>query len=312
MALNPLPKPLLISCLLLACVTCAFAQQVNSLGIFTGITVPYTFDAGINKDARYRAKYNVRFAPIGIHYGVDYEGYGVMIDPSIIRIGQSFNVINTRGGQIGQRDINLTYFQFPAGLKLHIIDMSFFKVSFVASIGVGFLMKGEETITHNADKLTFPDAVIGEEPYTQFEQNNPGYTVEYDGVLVPHIGKSSSLSKLIRKEDFQSFQLFGGLGFRSDWDITENWRVSFDLRGSIGILETRKSDYLDKVKDNQAIYDIYGARRELFLFLNLGIARTIDIEPREKERKIKQRRENKPRRPAKYPWPKPRNKNPKN
>ena len=310
MTLNPLPKSSLIIVGTLW-ITATWGQQVNSLGIFSGITVPYTFDAGINKDARYRLKYNVKYTPIGIHYGVDFDGYGVMIDPCLIRIGQSFNVINTTGGHVGERKIDLTYFQFPAALKLHIIDLSFFKVSFVASIGFGVLLDGKETITHPDTKLRFPIAVTGSYPSaenTQFELDHPGYTVEYDGVLAPSINSKSLLSK----NDFLSFQLFGGIGFRSDWDVTETWRVSFDLRGNIGALEPRKSDHLDRIKNNQAIYEIEGARRDLFLSFTIGVARTLEIEPQEKDRKIRQRRENKPRRPVKYPWAKPRNKKPKN
>ncbi len=308
MTLNPLTKSLLITIGTLW-LTAANGQQVNSLGIFTGIAVPYTFDSGINKDSRFRNKYNVKFAPIGIHYGVDYDGYGIMIDPSVIRIGQSFNVINTSGGHIGEREIDLTYFQFPIGFKLHVIDLSFFKVSLVASVGAGILLNGQETIKHIDSKLRFPVSVVGAFPSvenTAFELENPGYIVEYDGVLTPNVNR-----KLLAKEDFLSFQFFGGLGFRSDWDITESWRVSFDIRGNIGILEPRKSDYLKNIETNKAIYDIDGDRKDLFLSFNIGLARTLQIEAREQERKIKKRQENKPRRPTKYPWPGPRNKNPK-
>lgn len=308
MTLNPLPKSLFVLITLFLGITSAYAQQVNSLGIFTGITVPYTFDEGINKDARYRIKYNVKYSPVGIHYGVDYDGYGVMIDPSILRIGQNFNVTNIYGGQVGERKIDLTYFYFPAGFKLHLIDLSFFKVSFVASVGFGIMLNGKETITHNESKLLFPPEVTGADPYAQFEADNPGYDAEYDGVIVPNLNESPLLSK----DNFQSFQIFGGIGFRTDWDVTEEWRLSLDLRGNIGALEPRNSEYLDKVKANQAIYDIYGARRDLFLAFNIGVARTVEIEPKQKEARVKKRQESKMHRPSKYPWPKPRNKKPKN
>ena len=194
MILNLLPKSLLVF-LISLCFTASWAQQVNSLGIFTGITVPYTYDAGINKDSRYRTKYEVKFAPVGVHFGVDYEGYGLMIDPCVTRIGQSFNVINTQGGHVGERNINLTYFYFPVGFKLHIIDLSFFKVSFVTSVGAGFLLNGQETIVHRDAKLAFPIEVTGPYPSSQnaqFEMENPGYIVDYDGVQVPNITNESS------------------------------------------------------------------------------------------------------------------------
>jgi hypothetical protein len=309
MTLNPLPKSIFIIVGALW-ITTTNGQQVNSLGVFTGITIPYTFDEGINKDARYRIKYNVKFAPIGIHYGVDYDGFGFMVDPSVTKIGQNFNVINISGGDVGERNIDMTYFQLPIGLKLHIIDLSFFKVSFVTSIGLGVLIDGKETITHRDSKLKFPTAITGIYPSpenAEFEEENPGYTVEYDGVLVP----SLTDNPLLAKKDFQSIQLFGALGFRSDWDITETWRVSFDIRGNIGAFEPRGDEHLDKIKNNDAIYEIEGARRDLFLSVNIGLARTIEIEPQEKERKIRKRREGKPHKPTKYPWQKPRNKKPK-
>jgi hypothetical protein len=306
---SPLPKFLLVALSILS-VSPAFGQQINSLGIFSGITVPYTFDKGINKDPRYQIKYKVKFMPIGVHYGIDYDGFGFMIDPSIVQLGQHFNVINTTGGQIGERKIDLTYFQFPIGLKLHVIDLSFFKVSFVASVAAGVLMKGNETITHDEGKLRFPTDITGTYPSAQndeFELKNPGYIVEYDGVLAPAM-KNRSMSK---QEDFLQFQLFGGLGFRSDWEITETWRVSFDLRGNVGLFEPRQQNHLKKIRRNEAIYEMDGARRDLFLSFNIGISRTLEIEPQEKERKMRRRSENKPRRPTRYPWPGPRNKKPK-
>lgn len=306
---GPLPK-FLVAVVCLFGISPVWCQQVNSLGIFSGISVPYSFDQGINKDPRYQLKYNVKLMPFGVHYGIDYEGYGFMIDPSIIQIGQNFNIINTTGGQMGERKIDLTYFQFPVGFKLHIIDLSFFKVSFVASVGAGVLLKGKETITHRDGKLRFPLAVTGSYPSPQndeFETENPGYTVEYDGVLVPTMKNRS----LLKKDDFVSFQLFGGLGFRSDWEISESWRVSFDLRGNVGLFEPRKGSHLVKIKNNETIYEMDGARRDLFLSFNIGIARTVEIEPQEKERQVRKRKETKPYRPKKYPWPGPRNTKPK-
>ncbi|HMV91395.1 MAG TPA: hypothetical protein PKA40_17245, partial [Cyclobacteriaceae bacterium] len=79
------------------------AQEVHSLGLFTGIAVPYTWDGGINQDSRYRTRFDIKYSPIGVHYGIDREGHGFMFDPSIIHIGQNFNVINSTGGEIGER-----------------------------------------------------------------------------------------------------------------------------------------------------------------------------------------------------------------
>lgn len=60
MTLNLRQTSLLTGIMLLLGISTVSGQQVNSLGIFTGLTIPYTFDAGINKDPRYRTKYNVK------------------------------------------------------------------------------------------------------------------------------------------------------------------------------------------------------------------------------------------------------------
>lgn len=306
----PLPACLFVFFALLATIS-ARAQEVHSLGLFTGITVPYTWDGGINQDPRYRTRFDIKFVPVGFHYGVDKDGYGFMFDPSIILIGQNFNVINTTGGELGERKIDLTYLQVPVGFKLHIIDMSFFKVSLVASVSAGFLLNGKETIRHSDGKLKFPIEMTGPYPSEQNEEFETKYAdfveeVEYDGVVVKNVNTT-----LWKTEDYQKFQLFGSIGFRSDWDFSENWRASFDLRGNVGILEPRTSAYTDQVKNYEALYDIYGERRDLFLSLTFGISRTLTIEHREKQaRKMKKGTASRPGN-QKYPWPKPRSKKPK-
>ena len=292
----------------------ARAQEVHSLGLFTGISVPYTWDGGINQDPRYSTRFDIKYSPIGVHYGIDKEGHGFTFDPSIIRIGQNFNVINSTGGEMGERKIDLTYLQVPIGVKLHIIDMSFFKVSLVASVGVGFLLNGKETIRHTDGKMKFPVEMTGPFPSDQNQEFEDTYSdfveeVEYDGVVVKNVNTT-----LWKTEDYQKFQIFGSMGFRSDWDFSENWRASFDLRANIGLLEPRTSEYTDKVKNYEALYDIYGERRDLFLSLTFGIARTLTIEHRQKEaRKKKRGTANTPGKAnRKYPWPRPRNKAPKN
>jgi hypothetical protein len=89
---------------------CSAQKEVTySLGVFGGFTSTFTFDKGINKDPRYLAKYGADFIPVGIHAGVDFMGFGFMADPQLTRIGQNFNLLNTQGGQVGERRISATY-----------------------------------------------------------------------------------------------------------------------------------------------------------------------------------------------------------
>jgi hypothetical protein len=254
--------------LLLMCLTAwslAQSKQI-SLGVFSGIVTSYTWDQGIYNDSRYKARYDVKFAPFGVAYGLDYEGFGFVFNPSIVSIGQNFYTLNTVGGHEGLRKINMKYLDLPIGIKLHMIDLSFFRVSLVAGAGIGYLMKGEETISHNNAKFRFPEEVYPALP--------PDYIVEYDGVLAPKVKDFSMLAK----KDFNGTQFFGSFGIRSDWDVTSNWRVTLDVRANYGVLETRSDAYLKQVLNHQTLYDIAGKRREIFAYLNIGIARFVDLD----------------------------------
>ena len=252
----------------------AHAQQYSmSLGLYTGIAVPFTMDQGINNDPRYRTRYSVKFAPIGLSYSMDYEHFGILFTPGIVNIGQSSYLVNSVGGQIGTRNIDLQYAQIPIGLKVHVIDLSFFRVSAVASVSAAYLISGKETITHEAGKIRFPTAVHPILP--------SDYKVEYDGVLSPAVNKYP----MLEKQDFNSVQFFASAGFRSDWDVSNHWRVSFDFRVNYGIREPRTAAYMARVKANETLYDLPGIRRDMFAQLSVGMARYIEFDKSDRDRK---------------------------
>ncbi len=240
-------------------------QKEISFGIFTGLTSPYTFDSGINRDSRYEQPNQVKLLPLGISFGLDYQGYGFVITPSIINIGQDMNIVNITGGVEGKRGINLKYVQVPVSLKLHAIDVSSLKVSVVAGVAAAYLLDGNETVTHNSAKYRFPTEVFPILP--------PDYVVEYDGVLAPSLSKV----EIVSRQDLKTFQLFASVGFRSDWDFKQAWRVSFDLRANYGFNETRDDAYRSQTKTNAKLYDLHGDRREMFVSLSVGIARFIEV-----------------------------------
>ncbi len=224
---------------------CSTQKEVTySLGVFGGFTSTFTFDEGINKDPRYQAKYGADFIPVGIHAGIDFMDFGFMVDPQLTQIGQSFNILNTQGGQIGQRKINTTYLQLPFSYKKHIIDLSFFKVSWVLGVSYAQLLSASETITHEAGKLNFPDSarkILAQQNYRDI-----GYNVVYDGVVSPDV----AMLKTLQKSDFRAIQIFVSVGFRSDWDITDHARICFDFRANGGVFDPRSSAYKERADNN--------------------------------------------------------------
>lgn len=248
----------------------AFSQKIVSMGLFTGLTAPFTLDQGIENDPRYQYRYLVKYAPIGFNVEIDYDGFGLIASPSYMKDGQNLNALNSVGGQIGIRKINMQYIDIPVGFKLHVIDLSFFKVSFIAAAGVQYLISGEETISHEAGKMRFPLAVYPILP--------DDYIIEYDGVLVPEVNDYQMLSS----RDFNKTQFTGALGFRSDWEVTQELKVSFDLRATYSFLEPRTTEYVTKVENHETLYDIAGDRKEIYVHFTIGVSRVFDLENNKK------------------------------
>jgi hypothetical protein len=249
------------------------AQSVVSIGIFTGVSMPFTFDQGINSDPRYTARNDVKLCPIGINYGMDFDGYGFNFSPGIITAGQNFKVVNIFGGSEGVRKIKMSYLNIPIGLKLHLIDLRLVKISFIASTGFSFLLNANETISHGESKLRFPSQVINNLP--------PNYKVDNDGVLVPEVHNYNMLSK----KDFNNYQINIAFGFRADCNVTDIWRVSLDLRLNYGVLEPRAPTYLATLNSYKTLYDIPGKRRDIFGNLNLGVSRYLVIDKKKSSKK---------------------------
>jgi hypothetical protein len=251
-----------------------YCQQYSvALGVYGGFTVPYTLDEGIDKDPRYKSTYTLKAQPIGLMYSMDYENIGFQVSPGIFTLGQNYYVVNSAGGQDGKRTLDLNYALIPVAFKVHLIDLSFFRVSAVATASAAFLYGAKDRLTHDYTKLIFPSAT-----YPAIEQL-PGYSIEYNGVISPPTNLIIS-----NKSDYKPLQVFAGLGLCSDWNVTEHWRVSFDVRVNYGLFDSRNDDYLTRIKKYESIYDIPGGRKEMFAHVAIGISRFLDFDKGDRDR----------------------------
>src|SRR5258706_1709072 len=249
-----------------------FSQNVESFGIFGGLNVPFTIDQGLNKDPRFAAKAVLRASPIGFFYGYDKSGYGFALTPSYVQIGQVFKIRNTTGGDVGFRDVKMNYFMVPIALKIHINDISFFRLSLVASVAPSLLLGGQESISHSASKLKYPSGVS--------VPTDPGYSISYDGVFVPQVSHEIYVSK----GKFSPFQLFGAMCLRSDFDLSDDWSLNFDGRLNFGTYDSRSGAYIQQlisrsgpsdVNGKPGAPDLYGSRRDIFISLEIGICKIL-------------------------------------
>jgi hypothetical protein len=249
-----------------------FCQNIESFGFFAGFNFPVTIDEGLQKDPRYFGRFTIRASPIGFSYGYDHLGFGYLLTPSYLQIGQKFTMRNSIGGEIGTRDVQMDYVSLPIALKLHINDLSFFRLSAVAAVNFSYLLNGRETLTFIASKVKYPSGVS--------VPTGPGYVVAYDGVFVPETNGLEYVSK----DKFNSFQIFAGIGLRSDFDLNDKWSINFDGRANFGIFDTRQSSYLSQLKTlngpvdfngNPGSPDLPGQRREVYLTVDFGLSRII-------------------------------------
>jgi hypothetical protein len=270
--------------LLLASYQNLYSQNIESFGVFGGFNIPITIDKGLDKDSRYQSIFLIRGTPVGFHYGYDRPGFGYVISPSYLSIGQKYTIKNSTGGDVGTRDISMNYFSLPVALKFHINDLSFFRFSMVAAVDFCFLLDGKETETNVAAKLRYPSGVS--------VPTDPGYTIAYDGVFVPALNNKVQVSK----DKFNVFQLFGGIGVRADLDLNENWSLMADGRANFALFDSRNSAYVDQLKNpsgpndingNPGAPDLYGQRRDVFLSATFGISRIITTKSKFKERHSK-------------------------
>jgi hypothetical protein len=260
--------------LLLTGSVCAQQHSVG-LGIHSGFTIPVAIDKGMDSDPRYSKQYTIKAAPIGVTFMKDFTGFGFVLSPGIAVIGQNYAVVNTEGGHIGKREIDLSYFQVPFAFKLHLIDLDFFRVSALAFVNAGLLYNAKDRISHETGKMFFP-----EETYPHLPDS---YSVQFDGVAVPDVRRMS----LSGNEQYNKIQLFAGAGLRSDWDVSNHWRVSVDFRVNYGLMETRTTEHTSLISEYRSIYDSPGKRKDLFAHFSIGIGRFIDFDKSDKEREKK-------------------------
>jgi hypothetical protein len=260
----------------------AIAQNVEAFGVYGGFNFPITLDEGLSKDPRYFAQLTFRTTPVGFSYGYDKVGYGFVLTPCYLQVGQQFSIRNSIAGEIGTRDIQMDYISLPIALKLHVNDLAFFRLSAVIGLNINYLVKGRETISHAASKVTYPAGIT--------IPTDPGYVAVYDGVFVPAVNKLEYVSN----DKFNSIQLFAALGLRSDFDLNDEWSINFDGRANFGLFDSRQTSYVNQLKNpsggvdyngNPGAPDLAGQRREIYLAVSIGISKIIQTKSKFKAKR---------------------------
>jgi len=268
-----------------------FSQHVETVGIYGGFNIPVTFDTGLDKDPRYLRKFVAKGTPVGIHYeyGTTNSNIGLVVTPSYLKLGQKYFILNKIGGEVGIRNIDMSYFSVPVGVKYKVVKLSFLRINLVAGLDFCLLLNGRETISHISTLLRYPPKVS--------VPDSPDYRVVYDGVYVPDVKGQV----YVDKDKYRLFQLFGSFGLRGDFDldVEGKWTLLFEAKLNYGLFDSRKNSYLSELKNpsgrpdvlgNPGATDLYGARHDSYVSVICGISRVITTGYKLKTRRTPRRK----------------------
>lgn len=286
----------------------AYAQPRVHLGLNTAFNSTYVLDKGLSEDPRYSAKANYEWAPIGASLGIDLtKKFGLQIESIQAAQGQIYQMIetaNTVQTMIAERNIDLSYIQFPLLMKFMGGSNKATRFNFQIGPQLSILNSGSETLefVQDADILLndgdnipvdvitvlvgsqsdIPDSYQNalangevnppsnnelEVPLSYFQDsNNPG---QYN---MPE----NSVMQLMNSEVESEFQKFKdkevqlAFGFGMDIDVLKHFYISANVRANYSFTDMRNQDLIDLIKDNE-ITSIFSNRANLLVGAQFGL-----------------------------------------
>ena len=128
----------------------SLAQPRVHLGITTALNSTFVLDKGLSEDPRYSAKANFEWAPVGATFGVDFSNrFGLQLESIKAAQGQIYQMIETvqtAQKMIAERNIDLTYLQFPLLMKMMSRSNNAARFNFQAGPQLSLLNSGSETM----------------------------------------------------------------------------------------------------------------------------------------------------------------------
>ncbi len=286
----------------------AIAQPRVHIGITTAFNSTYVLDKGISEDPRYSAQANYEWAPVGASLGVDFtNSFGLQLESIKAAQGQIYQMIETVQStqrMIAERNIDLSYIQFPLLLKMMSGGNSAARFNFQIGPQLSLLNSGSETIKFIQDAninlaegndipldastvlvgseadipvayqqaladgtATPPSSNANEVPLEYFQDtNNPDYynMPEQSSMILMNSDVESGIQKFKDKE----IQL--ALGFGVDIDLLKHFYLSANVRANYSFTDMRNQDLIDMIGDDD-ITSIFSNRANLLVGAQIGL-----------------------------------------
>jgi len=294
--------------MLVLCAGSAFAQPSIHVGITTALNSTFVLDKGLSEDPRYSAKANYEWAPVGASFGIDFTNrFGLQLESIKAAQGQIYQMIETAQNvqnMIAERNISLSYLQFPLLLKMMSGSNKAARFNFQIGPQLSLLNSGSETLRFIQDAnidlaqggdipldittvlvgnqtdipIAYQDALANgkvnppsnnelEIPLEYFQdmENSGQYNMPENSIMTL---MNSEVESEIQKIKDKEIQL--AFGFGMDIDVLKHFYISANVRANYSFTDMRNQDLIDFIGDKD-ITSIFSNRANLLVGAQIGL-----------------------------------------
>ncbi len=294
--------------ILVLCASAAMAQPKIHLGLTSSVNSTFVLDKGLSADPRYSATANYEWAPVGATFGVDFtKKFGLQLESIKAAQGQIYQMIETAQevqSMIAERNIDLSYIQFPLLLKMMSGGSKAARFNFQAGPQLSILNSGSETMNFIKDatinlaqggdipleeamvlvgsQTDIPDAYLQDlangtipQPsvneleipieYFQNMDNPEEYNMPQNAIMT--LMDSQVESKI---QNFKDKEVQFAFGFGMDIDVWKNFYISANIRGNYSFTDMRNEDLIDFIGDKD-LTSIFSNRANLLIGAQFGL-----------------------------------------
>ncbi len=299
--------------ILIFCASAVMAQPKIHLGLTSSVNSTFVLDKGLSEDPRYSATANYEWAPVGATFGIDFtKRIGLQLESIKAAQGQIYQMIETAQTvqtMIAERNIDLSYIQFPLLLKMMGGGSKAARFNFQLGPQLSLLSSGSETINFIKDAsvnlaqggdINLEDAMvlIGSEQDIPIDYQEVYQQALANGTIAPPDGMGgvevpleyfqnidnpgeynmpeNSMMTLMSSEveskiqNFKDKEIQLAFGFGMDIDVWKHFYISANVRANYSFTDMRNEDLINYVGD-QDLTSIFSNRANLLVGAQFGL-----------------------------------------
>jgi hypothetical protein len=284
-----------------------FAQPRVHVGITSGFNSTYVLDKGFSENPLYSSKANYEWAPVGASVGIDLSNrFGFQLESIKAAQGQIYQIAESAQqiqNMIAERNIDLTYLQFPLLMKMMSGSNKAARFNFQLGPQLSLLSGGSETMRFVQDaSINLQNGDIPLDATTVLVGSQADIPASYqealaNGSITPPSDNSlevplsyfqdaetqgqynmpeNAMMTLMTSETNSEIQKFKdkeiqlAFGFGMDIDVWKQFYISANVRANYSFTDMRNQDLIDMINDKE-ISGIFNNRANLLIGAQIGL-----------------------------------------